>query len=112
MGQMRTAFRQVASRRRASRSHKSSLADRLLVASGPSEGSDSSSETREEDLKRALGAALGSLGALGGIYEQRETRWREEMSRVNDDRERVEMLLQQALGVGLTNGGHAIGRAL
>ncbi|GLB45931.1 putative thyroid hormone receptor binding [Lyophyllum shimeji] len=73
------------------RSHKSSLIDRFLV--GPSaasgSGSDGSSESREEDLKRALEAALGSLGALGGIYEQREARWHEEMRRVQEDRERV-----------------------
>ena len=32
-----------------------------------------------EDLRRALGAALNSLDALGKIYEGRELRWREEM---------------------------------
>jgi len=83
------------------------------MASGPgsADGSENSSESREEDLKRALEAALGSLGALGGIYEQRETRWREEMRRVGEDRERVELLLQQALGVGLANGS-TVGRAI
>jgi hypothetical protein len=72
------------------------------------DGSEVSSETREEDLKRALEAALGSLGALGSIYEQREVRWREEMRRVSEDRERVELLLRQAgslpPNVGLLNG--------
>jgi hypothetical protein len=108
---MRSAFRHVASKRRSARSHKSSLADRFLIPPGGSEnGSENSSETRE-DLKRALEAALGSLGALGGIYEAREARWREEMRRVSEDRERVELLLQQSLGVGLANGS-MIGRAL
>ncbi|GLB33229.1 putative thyroid hormone receptor binding protein [Lyophyllum shimeji] len=98
--EMRSAFSRIALHRRSTRSHKSSLIDRFLV--GPSaasgSGSDGSSESREEDLKRALEAALGSLGALGGIYEQREARWHEEMRRVQEDRERVELLLRQVLG--------------
>jgi len=114
MSNMRSAFRHVASRRRVARSRKSSLADRLFLPSGSSVDGSEQSETREEDLKRALEAALGSLGALGGIYEQREARWREEMRRVGEDRERVELLLQQALGVGLTNSDtkNVVGRAL
>jgi hypothetical protein len=111
---MRAAFSHVASRRRAARSRKSSLADRLFLPTGSSVDGSDNSESREEDLKRALEAALGSLGALGGIYEQREARWREEMRRVSEDRERVELLLQQALGVGLSNhnGVNVVGRAL
>ena len=66
------------------------------------------------ELRRALEAALGSLGAIGNIYDAREARWRDEMRRLSEDRERVEMLLKQALGVGLqmgngtnvTNGSH------
>jgi hypothetical protein len=49
-------------------------------------------------LKRALEAALGSLGALSKIYDEREARWREEMRRVSDDREHVEVLISQVLG--------------
>ncbi|EEB91851.1 hypothetical protein MPER_09725 [Moniliophthora perniciosa FA553] len=72
---IRTGFRQVAAQRRALRSHKSSLADRFLISSSASgDASDGSSETREEDLKRALEAALGSLGVLGNMYQQREAR--------------------------------------
>lgn len=119
MSNLRSSFRHLASRRRISRANKVSLADRLLSNSSSSAGggSDGSSESREEDLRRALEAALGSLGALGGIYEQREARWREEMRRISDDRETVEFLLKQALGTnppntnmdGHTNGiGHAI----
>ncbi|KAG6910172.1 hypothetical protein DXG01_012621 [Tephrocybe rancida] len=109
MREMRAAFSRIASQRRTSRSHKSSLVDRFLISSSSSgEGSDGSSESREFDLKRALGAALGSLASLGGIYEQREQRWHDEMRRIAEDRERVEMLLKQALGdhhaSGLTNG--------
>lgn len=97
--EVRAGFSRIATQRRNTRSQKSSLLDRFLIPSTSSgEGSDGSSESREEDLKRALEAALGSLGALGGIYEQREARWLDEMRRVSEDRERVEMLLRQVLG--------------
>lgn len=99
MSELRSSFRRIAAQRRATRSHKSSLIDRFLIPSATSgEGSDGSSESREEDLRRALDAALGSLGALGGIYEQREARWADEMRRIMEDRERVELLLRQVLG--------------
>ena len=64
-------------------------------------------EGREGDLRQALEAALGSLGALGSIYEQREARWRDEMRRLGEDRERVEILLRQALGPAFVNGQSA-----
>jgi len=100
MNELRTGFSRIASQRRNTRSHKSSIVERFLLPSNGSGGdvSDGSSESREEDLKRALEAALGSLGALGGIYEQREARWIEEMRRISEDRERVELLMQQVLG--------------
>ena len=99
---IRTGFTRFAAHRRKTRSHKSSLLARLLSSSaeGDGGGSDASSESREEDLKRALEAALGSLSALGGIYEQREARWHDEMRRIAEDREKVEMLLTQVLGEG------------
>ncbi|TFK35068.1 hypothetical protein BDQ12DRAFT_612424 [Crucibulum laeve] len=97
--EIRGGFKRIAAHRRTTRSHKSSLIDRFLVPSSSSgDGSDGSSESREEDLRRALETALGSLGALGGIYEQREARWIEEMRRISEDRERVELLLRQVLG--------------
>ncbi|KZT23196.1 hypothetical protein NEOLEDRAFT_1069823 [Neolentinus lepideus HHB14362 ss-1] len=112
MSSIRTSFTHIASQRRASRSQMTSIADRLaLHSSASADGSDVSSSSREEDLKRALEAALGSLGALGNIYEQREARWREEMRRITDERERVELLLRQTLGSRLPNGdgvGHAL----
>lgn len=81
---------------------KSSLVDRLINCAATSgaggDGSDGSSESREEDLRHLLETALGSLGVLGGIFEQRESRWVEEMQRINEDRERVELLLRQVLG--------------
>lgn len=102
---LRTSFHHLASRRRVSRANRVSLAERLLSNSGSSTGggSDGSSESREEDLRRALQAALGSLGALGGLYDQREARWREEMRRISDDRETVELLLKQALSINPPN---------
>ncbi|KAJ7071095.1 hypothetical protein C8F01DRAFT_975248 [Mycena amicta] len=100
---LRAGFKHIATQRRATRSHQSSLADRFMTSSNLSgEGSDMS--LREEDLKRALGTALGSLSTLKGIYEQREARWVEEMRRIRDDRERVELLLRQVLGEEDTSG--------
>jgi hypothetical protein len=100
INELRKTFNRIASQRRSTRSHKSSLLDRFLLPSASSggEGSDGSSGSREEDLRRALEAALGSLGALGGMYEQREARWTEEMRRISEDREKVELLLRQVLG--------------
>ncbi|KAF7981828.1 hypothetical protein HWV62_15347 [Athelia sp. TMB] len=99
LSEMRSAFNKLASKRRISRANKLSLADRLMASSGSSTGGSDGSSEREEDLRRALQAALGSLGALGNIYEQREARWKEEMRRISDDRETVEVLLKQALGI-------------
>ena len=114
---IRRSFRHVAGQRRMSRvNHGMSIVDRLgLRSRSGSVSVDSmgqsdvgSSESREEDLRRALEAALGSLDALGNIYEEREGRWREEMKRLNDDRSRVELLLSQTFGkfagMGLSTG--------
>jgi len=82
---------------------RASLSDRLLLAGGlgspeSEDGGSLTSSAREEELKRALTTALGSLNALGGIYDQREARWRDEMRRITEDRERIELLLKQAIG--------------
>ncbi|KAJ4467865.1 hypothetical protein J3R30DRAFT_3832464 [Lentinula aciculospora] len=98
---VRAGFRQVAAQRRISRSHKASLVDRFLNASsGSGDGSDGSSESNKEDMKRVLDAALGSLNVMRDMYEQREARWVDEMRRMSEDRERVEFLLKQVLGDG------------
>ena len=114
MTSLRVGFRQIAAQRRLARSHRASLADRFLIRdNGSGSPSSSSSDMTEEELRRALGAALGSLTALGGIYDQREARWREEMRRISEDRERIEMLLKQALGEGRSlSGGSASGSAM
>ncbi|KAI0075411.1 hypothetical protein K474DRAFT_1664267 [Panus rudis PR-1116 ss-1] len=104
---VRTSFSQLAAHRRASRTSKFSLMERLSSI-GSSSSVDSPTGTREEDLRQALSTALASLSTLGSIYEEREARWREEMQRLSEDREHVELLLRQALGPALAN-GHANG---
>jgi hypothetical protein len=101
MVNIRSAFAEVAARRRALRS--SSLLEQLSRASSsPRDGSpSSSSDAREGDLRRALDTAIGSLRALGGLYEQREMRWIEEKHRLDEDKEKVQLLLKQVLGVGV-----------
>lgn len=102
MQNMRAAFGHIAAQRHVARSQSATLADRLsLHAAGAGDGTPAE---REEELRRMLGSALSSLGALGDIYEARELRWREEMRRLSDDRESVELLLRQTLGVGMPGG--------
>lgn len=120
---IRRSFKHIAAQRKISRvNHGMSLVDRLgLRSRSGSISVDSmgqsdigSSESREDDLKRALEAALGSLDALGNIYEERENRWREEMKRLNDDRGRVELLFTQTfgkipgMGMGSGSGGSTV----
>jgi hypothetical protein len=103
MTSIRSAFAEVAARRRASRSP--SLLEQLERASSSSrDGSPSSgSDVREEDLRRALDTAISSLHVIGSIYEQRERRWIEEKQRLDEDKDRVQLLLKQVLGVGVGN---------
>lgn len=100
MSELRARFSQIVAQRRTLRPDRSSLVDRLAVASTASggDGSDGSAQSVEENLRRALEAALGSLGALGQVYEEREARVVEELKRSREDRERVELLLRQVLG--------------
>ncbi|KAF9236902.1 hypothetical protein BU15DRAFT_49464 [Melanogaster broomeanus] len=106
MSQIRTAFKGIASRRRTTRSRTATIIERLLSSTSlAGDTSDASSESREGDLKRALETALGSLDALRMIYENRVSRWEDEMSRITDERERVELLLRQTLGVSLQPNG-------
>ncbi|KAF8164752.1 hypothetical protein B0H34DRAFT_686455 [Crassisporium funariophilum] len=99
MSELRGSFARMAFQRKATHSEKSSLVDRLLINSNSSgEGSDGSSASVEGNLRRALDAALSSLGVMGEVYEQREARVLEELQRSRDDRERVALLLKQVLG--------------
>ncbi|KAL1747781.1 hypothetical protein HDZ31DRAFT_31153 [Schizophyllum fasciatum] len=106
---LRTQFSRLSAERRRVRAHSrsSSLADRLfahvaspLTRGDGTPGADATADMREEDLRRALGTALGSLGALGSMYEQREARFKEELRRTAEERQRVELLMRQALGEG------------
>ncbi|KAG6823275.1 hypothetical protein H0H92_010760 [Tricholoma furcatifolium] len=66
----------------ARRHHSSRKPSRDTSPEPLSPSGEEHSKSREEDLKRALvEAALGSLASLGGIYEQREVRWHQEMRR-------------------------------
>ncbi|KAH9037513.1 hypothetical protein EDB85DRAFT_2142466 [Lactarius pseudohatsudake] len=103
------ASRAVRPRRRAWRS--SSLLEQLSRASSSRDGSpSSSSDAREEDLRRALDTAIGSLHALGSLYERREMRWIEEKHRLDEDKEKVQLLLKQVLGIGVV--GNLVDTAL
>ncbi|KAI0771681.1 hypothetical protein BD413DRAFT_604432 [Trametes elegans] len=108
LSSIRRSFSALATQRRAARkAQRMSLAERLSSRSDSSaDGSPGANSPGEMDLRRALETALGSLGALSAIYEQREARWRDEMRRQAEDRERVELLLRQALGPVMLN-GHA-----
>lgn len=107
MHAIRTSFAQIAGQRRQARSRaeRLSLIERLYSlsqASGHEDGSPSSAgnAAREEDLRRALKAALESLNAMRQMYEVRESRWREEEKRISEEREGMELLLTQAFGTG------------
>ncbi|KAI0751825.1 hypothetical protein C8Q80DRAFT_1159557 [Daedaleopsis nitida] len=105
LASVRRSFSHLSAQRRAARkAQRMSLAERLSSRSDSS--ADGSPGTPGEmDLRRALETALGSLGALSAIYEQREARWRDEMRRLSEDRERVELLVKQALGQNVMDGG-------
>jgi hypothetical protein len=111
MAQIRTAFKGIASRRNATRSRTAtaSILERLRSSASVSGDGSDSSETREGDLKRALETALGSLETLRVIYGHRVSRWEEEMGRISDERDRVELLLRQTLGVSLQPNGVQVG---
>ena len=115
---VRRSFRHVSVQRKMSRvSHAMSIVDRLgLRSRAGSVSVDSmgqsdvgSSESREEELKRALDAALVSLSTIGGLYDERESRWRDEMRKLNEERGRVNFLLTQTFGditsMGVGSGG-------
>jgi hypothetical protein len=49
-------------------------------------------------LKKTLEVALGSLNMLNGMYEIRESRWQQEMTRMQEDKEKMSLVLNQVLG--------------
>ncbi|KAF8628688.1 hypothetical protein AX15_003758 [Amanita polypyramis BW_CC] len=99
MHQLKAAFRGIAQHRRQTRSRKVPIIDHILTQTNSSgDGSDGSSESREGDLRRALEAALSSLDMLKNMYEHREARWNEEMTKMHTEKESVEFLLKQLYG--------------
>lgn len=100
MPSIKEGFGQIASQRRAARANQVSLLERFYAyTSGSEDGSPTvASSSREDDLKRALNAAIASLSAMKQMYDMREARWAEESKRNAEEREGVEMLLGQVLG--------------
>ncbi|KAJ3505281.1 hypothetical protein NLJ89_g7501 [Agrocybe chaxingu] len=99
MKELRSNFARMAALRRTTRPQKSSLVDRLQASALSTSGGDGSDgSSSQESLRRALDAALGSLSAMGEVYEQREARVLEELQRSREDYERMELLLKQVLG--------------
>lgn len=95
---MRQSFKKLAQQRQATRTPNLSIIDRISQSGSSVDGSQTGSESREEELRRMLDAALGSIGAMGAIYEQREARWRDELRKINEDRAHIEYVLRQTLG--------------
>ncbi|KAH9020418.1 hypothetical protein EDB84DRAFT_1589729 [Lactarius hengduanensis] len=94
MTNIRLAFAEMAARRHASR--PASLLEQLSLAfSSSSDGpSSNSSDTREKGLRCALDTAIVSTSSG-------EMRWIEEKLRLDEDKEKVQLLLKQVLGVGV-----------
>jgi hypothetical protein len=104
MKNIRSVFSEMTSRQHAS--SPPSLLEQLSQACSSSRDRlpSSNSDAREEELRRALDTAIGSLHALGNLYERREMRWIEEKRRLDEDKEKVQLLLKQVLGIPvLTN---------
>jgi hypothetical protein len=102
---VRSNFSKIAVSRRSARAHSYSLLERLRGLSGSvaSNTSGERSEAREEELRTALEGALGSLSQLGKMYNDLQTRWQDEMIRLGEERESIQLLLQQAFGAGIAS---------
>lgn len=97
--EVRSSFKRLATQRKNIRPAKHQSLEKLLENQSLSgDGSDGSTESRAEDLKKALGVALDSLNMLNGMYEMRETRWQDEMRRMQADKEKMSLILNQVLG--------------
>ncbi|RXW22628.1 hypothetical protein EST38_g3233 [Candolleomyces aberdarensis] len=105
--EVRSSFKRLATQRKNIRPVKpQSLAEKLLETSSMTgDGSDGSNESRAEDLRKALDMALGSLNYLNGMYEMRENRWQEEMKRMQEDKEKASLILNQVLGIASSQHG-------
>jgi len=97
----KSSFRTLAAKRHALRAHGRSLSltERLDQYYSSPQASESG-DGREEELRHALGAALGSLKALSVVCGSREERGRVELGNMREENERVNVLLKQAFGNG------------
>ena len=104
---VRSNFSKVASSRRSARLRTASLLERLRGQSGSAASTSSAdgvhSQAREIELRSALEGALGSLSQLGKMYHDLQTRWQAEMLRLGEERESIQLLLQQAFGAGVAS---------
>src|ERR1700761_6235506 len=98
IGQIKSSFSKLSHARRSQRRH--SQAQTLLHhLTSPS------SVSSEEELKIALGGALGSLDTLGRRYLDLEARWRLETMRIADERAEIERMMKQVFGSAVGAGG-------
>jgi len=101
LSHIKSSFRTLAAKRHALRTHGRSLSlTERLEQYYSSPQSSESGDGREDELRHALGAALGSLKALSMVYESREERWKVELGNMREENERVNVLLKQAFGNG------------
>ncbi|KAF8267353.1 hypothetical protein EI94DRAFT_1730875 [Lactarius quietus] len=101
MKNIRPAFKEIASRKHAA--HRPLLLEQLSAVSFSHDGAPSSSSgARQEDLRCALLTTIGSFNALETLYERREMRWAEEKLKLDEDKEKVQLLLTQVQGVSPT----------
>ena len=101
MKNIRSAFAEISSRQHTMRT--ASLLEQLSQAhlSSRDRSPSTSRGAREKDLRRALDTAIGSLHALGTLYERREMRWAEEKLRLDEEKGKVELVLKQVLGTSI-----------
>ena len=101
MKKIRSAFAEITFRSHAT--HTASLLEQLSQARLSSrDGFPSSSRrSREKDLCRALDTAIGSLHALGALCKRQEMRWTQEKFKLDEDKEKVQLLLKQVLGASI-----------
>lgn len=97
---MRSNFKNVSGKRKDLRPIKAlTLAEKLRESQSSSgEGSDGSSETKTEDLRSALDTAVRGLNYLNDMFAVRESKLQEELKKMQEDKERMGLVLQQLIG--------------
>ncbi|TFL00029.1 hypothetical protein BDV98DRAFT_509360 [Pterulicium gracile] len=103
---IRTSFSRLSNHQRAIKHSQKPQSLSALILSHAQTGVGSSTggtSEREEELRRALQLTLGTLSVVGGIFEQREARFKEEIKRVGMDKATVAELVGRVLGVDPAN---------